>query len=208
MDNQRTNQESGAAGDLFERLATRYERYVPWETRLAREIPFLENKLRAVGARRVLDCACGPGRHAVALARRGFDVTGLDVSGEMLALARGHASDEAVQVDFVEGRFESLTEAFDTPFDALLCLGNSLSAAENLEVLESAVRQFALVLRPGGLAITQTVDFAVAAPHPVTPSPVREVTDGGQEILFVKSFVRSGEQIAIHWVSLEKKDGH
>jgi hypothetical protein len=60
------------------------------------------------------------------------------------------------------------------------------------------------VLREGGIAITQTVDFSVVAPDPVTASPARHVQDEEGEFLFVKSFVRVDERVFIHWVSLEK----
>ncbi len=64
MNNRKPNDQ---VEDMFDRIASRYERYVPWKPRLDREIPFLEAKLRSVNATEVLDCACGPGRHAVAL---------------------------------------------------------------------------------------------------------------------------------------------
>ncbi len=203
MNNRKADEQ---AGDLFDRSAS-YERYVPWQPRLAREIPFLESKLRSVNAKEVLDCACGPGRHAVALAQKGFKIVGLDASSEMLMRAASHAGDESVELELVEGRFETLPPSFAGRFDALICLGNSLSAAGDPAVIEEVVRQFAFALRPGGVAITQTVDFSVAAREPVTASPAKHVCDDHGESLFVKSFVRVGKQVFIHWVSLEKSDG-
>jgi ubiquinone/menaquinone biosynthesis C-methylase UbiE len=194
----------GTSGKDFDALARRYTTYVPWERRLAREIPFLEKQLLEIDAHRVLDCACGPGRHAVALAKKGLEVTGLDTSPEMLGLAEAHAREQNTNVRFVEGRFETLSEAVEDGFDAVLCLGNSLSAAEDLEAVQSAMPQFAAVLRPGGVIITQTVDFSVAAPGPVTSDAVRSAEVDGSEVLFVKSFVRVGEKIFVHWVTLEQ----
>lgn len=191
--------------DPFDRVANRYEQYVPWESRLAREIPFLTARLRSAGAKRVLDCACGPGRHAVALAREHFEVTGLDASPEMLALARAHARDAQLDIPFIEGRFESLPEKLHGRFDGLLCLGNSLSAAKSSEGLGAVVGQFAAALRPGGIAMTQTVDFSVAAKDDVTPTPARFIREGDNELVFVKSFLRVGDHLCIHWTSLEKR---
>ena len=203
MNNQKTDEKTG---DLFDRSAS-YEKYVPWQPRLTREIPFLESKLRSVNAKEVLDCACGPGRHAVALAQKGFKVVGFDASPEMLMRAKSHAGDEHVEVELVEGRFEALPQSFAGRFDALICLGNSLSAGGDRATIVEAVRQFAFALRPGGVVITQTVDFSVVAREPVTASPAKHVSDDHGESLFVKSFVRVGEQVFIHWVSLEKRDG-
>ncbi len=202
MNNQKTDEKSA---DLFDRSAS-YEKYVPWQPRLAREIPFLESKLRSVNAKEVLDCACGPGRHAVALAKKSFKVVGLDASSEMLSRAKSHAREENVEIELVEGRFEALPQSFAGRFDALICLGNSLSAGGDRATIETAVRQFAFALRQGGVAITQTVDFSVVAREPVTASPAKHVKGDDGESIFVKSFVRVGNQVFIHWVSLEKRD--
>jgi ubiquinone/menaquinone biosynthesis C-methylase UbiE len=55
-------------------------------------MPLLERRLRAHGARRVLDVACGTGQHAIALARAGFDAVGVDASDAMVARARENAA--------------------------------------------------------------------------------------------------------------------
>lgn len=194
------------SSDSFDRLAGRYERYVPWEPRLAREIPFLENELRSASVQRVIDCACGPGRHAVALAQKGFEVTGLDASPQMLERARSLAQEEKLTVPFIEGRFESMDKNLHSTFDGLICLGNSLSAADDEQGLGAIIGQFAAVLKAGGVAVTQTVDFSVVAKETVTPTPLRHVKEDDREYLFVKSFVRAGERVLIHWVSLENQD--
>ena len=50
----------------------------------------------------MLDVGCGPGRHALALARRGFDVVGVDLSEDFIALAR-----DAAAVDGLPARFDT-----------------------------------------------------------------------------------------------------
>lgn len=69
-------------------MAELYDVFVDWPGRLARELPGLERRLRAVGARRVLDVGCGTGRHVAALRERGYDAHGADASEEMLERAR------------------------------------------------------------------------------------------------------------------------
>jgi ubiquinone/menaquinone biosynthesis C-methylase UbiE len=199
------NEEAKNDKDEFDRIAGRYERYVPWESRLAREIPFLEAQLRSARARTVIDCACGPGRHAVALARKNFEVTGLDVSEEMLTRARNHALDMNVEIALIEGRFESLPAELHGQFDALLCLGNALSAADDPATVKRIIGEFTRALKPGGVAFTQTVDFEVVAPDRVQAAPVRAFRDQNTELVFVKSFVRVDERVFIHWVNLERE---
>jgi SAM-dependent methyltransferase len=77
--------------------------------------------LAPVEGRTVLDVGTGTGRAAIALARRGAIVTGVDASNEMLAVARSRAADGRVAVTFVTGDAHGL--AFDDrSFDAVVCL--------------------------------------------------------------------------------------
>jgi hypothetical protein len=46
---------------MYDDFSSDYDRFVDWPGRLAAELPFIERQLRAVGARRVLDAACGTG---------------------------------------------------------------------------------------------------------------------------------------------------
>ena len=69
----------------------------------------------------VLDVGTGTGRAAIALARRGALVTGLDASAEMLAVAQRRARESQAPVTFVRGDAHSLQFA-DTSFDSVVCL--------------------------------------------------------------------------------------
>jgi ubiquinone/menaquinone biosynthesis C-methylase UbiE len=51
----------------------------------------------------VLDLCCGPGRHSLQFARRGFHVTGVDRSPFLLEIARRRASDTGLAIEWVEG---------------------------------------------------------------------------------------------------------
>src|SRR5579883_2504629 len=67
-----------------------YDRMVGWDQLLPLEMPFYAGLLERYGCRTVLDAACGTGRHALALVRAGFEVSGSDVNEGMLRLARAH----------------------------------------------------------------------------------------------------------------------
>src|SRR5690606_32541738 len=74
---------------------------------------------RAPGAS-VLDLCCGVGRHAVEFARRGFDVTGLDISPTFLDVARQKATDAGVRVAWVKGDMREIP--FQDRFDLVVNL--------------------------------------------------------------------------------------
>jgi SAM-dependent methyltransferase len=117
------------------------------------EVGFLVDALGLEPGRRVLDVGCGPGRHSLALARRGFDVLGVDLSPDFVALAR-----DAAATDGLSARFEELDVralAYDGAFDAAICLCQGgfglLGGSDEAEVFGRIV---AAVGIGGGVAVS------------------------------------------------------
>lgn len=96
----------------------------------------------------ILDLATGPGYLAVALARRGFSVTGVDLSGAMVDLARRHASQAGVAAHFIQGNASRL-ELPDERFDLVICRAAFKNFADPRAALEEMYR----VTKPGGRAV-------------------------------------------------------
>ncbi len=84
------------------------------------EVDFLLAELALPPGARILDVGCGIGRHAVELARRGFAVTGLDLSAGMLAEAAAAARAAGVEVAWVQA--DATRFALAERFDAAICL--------------------------------------------------------------------------------------
>ncbi|MCI0633966.1 MAG: class I SAM-dependent methyltransferase [Actinobacteria bacterium] len=117
------------------------------------EVDFLDGELELAPGQRVLDVGCGPGRHALALARRGLRVTGVDLSPDFVALARAAACEEGLEARFEVGDVREL--AYDSEFDAAICLCQGgfglLGGHDDADIIERIVR----AVRPGGaVAIT------------------------------------------------------
>jgi glycine/sarcosine N-methyltransferase len=149
---------------LYDALAADYDRFVNWDARLAHEMPFLEDLFEVGKVRRTLDAACGSGQHAIALAQRGYQVVGADLSAPMIRRAQENATAAGVDAAFVVaglGELASLArpEGSRELYDAVLCLGNSLPHLLSAETMTAALVDFAAVLRPGGLLIIQNRNF-------------------------------------------------
>ncbi|MBN1287191.1 MAG: class I SAM-dependent methyltransferase [Anaerolineae bacterium] len=173
---------------LYDALSADYDRFVNWPARLAHELPFIEAQLRAANARRVLDAACGTGQHALALAARGYEVAGADLSAGMIAQARANAGRAGVEARFVAAGFGELAAQAGDGFDALLCLGNSLPHAITDEALRAALHDFAAALRPGGRLLIQNRNFdAVMARRDRWMEPQSHHGPGG-EWLFIRFY--------------------
>jgi len=66
------------SSEFYDRLARAFDVMTDWESRLAHELPFLQQTLDQHKAKRVLDTACGTGWHSIALAQRGYITAGCD----------------------------------------------------------------------------------------------------------------------------------
>lgn len=88
---------------------------------------------------RVLDVACGPGRHSVALAKKGYAVTGIDRSKFLLQKARTYASGKAEQIEWIEDdmRHFARPNSFDLVISWFTSFGYFQNEDENLRVLQN-----------------------------------------------------------------------
>lgn len=116
---------------------------------IAIETPYVEQMLAGLSVRSALDAATGTGRHALRLARQGIQVTAIDQSPEMLAVARASAEQAGRSIDLHAGSLEELLPFVDEQFDLVICA----LALCHIQNLRGAVREFARVLRPGGAVI-------------------------------------------------------
>jgi len=113
------------------------------------------NMLRPQGGERILDMACGSGRHSIELARRGFSVVGVDISAELIEIAnRDAAAEPGLEVSFLEADLRELP--FEAEFDLVLNLNDG--AIGYLETDEENRRTFEIIaraLRAGGRNLVQ-----------------------------------------------------
>jgi glycine/sarcosine N-methyltransferase len=170
--------------DLWDTLSEEYDRFVNWEQRLAGEMPFLESALGSVGARRVLDAACGTGHHALALAQKGYQAVGADISAGMIRRARENARRAGAAVIFHQAPLGGLRQTIEGRFDAVLCLGNSLPSLLSEDALGEALVDVAGLLHPGGLFIVQNLNYDRLWPRQERFLPLVTHRQGAEEWLF------------------------
>jgi len=173
---------------LYDALSQQYDYFVNWAQRLEFELPFIERQLQAARARSVLDAACGTGMHAIALAQRGYQVAGADLSAGMIEKARANAAAAGCTGRFVVGEFGRLAPSLGTHFDAVLCLGNSLPHTLTLDSLQATLADFAVLLRPGGLLLLQSRNFDAVLAAGQRWMPPQGCTRGGEDWLFLRFY--------------------
>ncbi|MFQ5490775.1 MAG: class I SAM-dependent methyltransferase [Phycisphaerae bacterium] len=172
-----------------------YDRSINWSARFERELPLLGEELGAPGEGGLLDAGCGTGRHALALAARGYTVTGIDQSPAMLEVAGRQRGQDGPNPTFAVCSYQQLADRFGADFDGLYCLGNGLAAAGSESAVRQAIGNFAAVLRPGGKVVAQVLNFPpMRQERPCIRGPRVVTVDGTEYISFrVFDFLEDAE---------------
>ncbi len=108
--------------ELFKNYARQYEKEAFTQGTIG-ECDFLEKEFGYNKDLSILDVGCGTGRHAIELTKRGYKVTGIDLSESQLTLAKEHATEYGLSIDFVQADARELpfTNQFDVAI--MLCEG-------------------------------------------------------------------------------------
>lgn len=138
----------------------------------------------------ILDLACGSGRHSLELARRGFDVTGVDLSAELLEVARTSASREGLEIEFVQSDMRRLpfSEKFGCVLNLFTSFGYFETDEENAEIMAAIHGS----LKPGGVFLIDYInrDLVLAT---LVPEDKMEIN--GKQILQQRRFNRSNNRL-------------
>jgi SAM-dependent methyltransferase len=109
----------------------------------------------------VLDMGCGPGRHSLELARRGFSVSGVDRTRVYLAQAREQAAEEGLDIEFIEQDMRDYVrpDSFDLALSLFTTFGFFEEAADNQQVLANVYTS----LHEGGVLVMEMMGKEVLA---------------------------------------------
>ena len=129
---------AGLNCEIWERAAT-----TEWTQQ---EADFLVVTLNVKPGAALLDIPCGFGRHTLKLAKRGFSMTGIDISAEFVRKLREQVAAEQLPVQVIQG--DLLTTNITSAFDGAYCLGNSFGYVD-YEGMGVFVEKVASVLKPG-----------------------------------------------------------
>jgi len=113
------------------------------------DVDFLEKTFGVQPGARLLDVPCGNGRHSIELARRGYRITGIDLSDEFLAAARSE-----LDADWRKGDMREL-ELEPSMFDGAFCFGNSFGYLDHAGV-GAFLSALAGALKPGAKLVIET----------------------------------------------------
>lgn len=121
-------------------------------------IDYIEARAGLAG-RKVLDVGCGGGLVSEAMARRGADVAGIDMARGPLEVARLHALESGLKIDYRLTSAEKLAEESPAQYDLVTCLEMLEHVPRPSEVIASLAR----LVRPGGDVICSTINRSPSA---------------------------------------------
>lgn len=134
--------------EYFGELYLRMFQAIPGPERTAQEVAGTVTFLDLSPGARILDLACGQGRHAVSLAQLGYRMAGLDRSVYLLRRAREAAEEADAAVEWVQGDMRRLP--WGEQFDACVSLFTSFGYFEEEEQNQQVLEEVCRVLTPGG----------------------------------------------------------
>jgi SAM-dependent methyltransferase len=135
-----------------------------WTERTESEIQRALTMLRPQGGERILDLGCGTGRHSLELVRQGFSVVGVEISAELVEIAKREAEAQSLEATFIEADLRELD--FEGEFDVVLNLNDG--AIGYFETDEENHRTFEVIsraLKQGGQNLIQVPNVLYARAH-------------------------------------------
>jgi len=127
------------------------------------QIDFLEEKIHPAAGAKILDLCCGSGRHAIEMARRGYNVVGQDISQELLDIARRDADESGLALQFIEKDMREIP--FKNEIDIVVNFFTSFGYFEDHNDDQAVLNAVSEALKAGGRLLLDHInpDFVCAS---------------------------------------------
>ncbi len=182
-----------------------YDEMVNWERRLGVETPFYRRLFESNGVKSLLDVACGTGRHAALFNSWGLRVTGADVDPAMIAYCRRRCG-QSDGLQWVERSYE---QPHDPPagFDAVVCVGNSLSIVPDLAAVRAVLGAMVASIRAGGVLVVQVLNLWRLPDGPTQWQKCQRMRVSGVDCVVLKGIHRVGSRGYVDFARLDLDNG-
>lgn len=165
------------------------------------EAEFIVGILDLPAESRVLDVPCGNGRHSLELAKRGYRMTGVDLSEGFIAEARQTAALHQLNIEWIHTDMRNVDSL--AIFDGAFCFGNSFGYMQHEETL-TFLKAVNRCLRPGAKLVVET-GFAAESLLPAMPGR-RWYKVGDVYQLSEAEYDPAESQLSVHYTFLRGGD--
>lgn len=183
---------------FYENMAEVYHHIFP----VGKKADFIQKKM--VANSRVIDIGCSDGRVAKELVVRGYEVTGIDLSEEMVQVAKKISEDgrlfKVKTMDMIQ------IEAYYPKghFDGAYCIGNTLVHLSNEGAIDKTIRSMANILKPGGKLVIQIINYDHIFSEQVKVLPMIE----NEFVKFERFYDLMDEKVGFRTVLEIKRSNH
>jgi len=170
---------------LFENYGVKYDNEVFTQGTLG-ECDFIESEIAHNKSLKILDIGCGTGRHSIEMTKRGYRVTGIDLSDSQLKKAGEKAAEQKLKIDFQKQDARQLPFKDEFDLAIMLCEG-SFPLMETDEMNYQILQSAAKALKPGGKLIFTTLNGLFPLFHSVKDF-IQPKTEEGNAVTTENSF--------------------
>ncbi len=197
--------------NFYESLASVYHLiFENWDSSMHQQGVILSNLLPAPNeAGVILDCACGIGTQAIALATMGYVVEGRDLSPSAVERAQQEATRRKLSINF---QIDDMCKLNTTPlhhYDVVICMDNSLPHLTNFEEITTALVAMRNRLKPGGTLLLSLRDYHKLIQDRPTVTPPKFFQDGQYRRIIhqVWDWQNERDYIVHLYITWETKEG-
>lgn len=142
---------------FYNNLAASYDEMIPFNAALERKRKSLKGILKS-GMKTTADLGCGTGVDSIALSQLGLEVTGFDLSAEMLKKAEANSVRSAVKISFHSKSVDKISASFHGKFDLVLSLGNTFANIPK-HVFDKSIEKCFNLLGKNGMLVIQILNY-------------------------------------------------
>lgn len=174
---------------FYDNLAGEYDKlFENWDDALVEQGAILDRLFKENGYSKehsILDCACGIGTQAIALAKLGYKVTASDISTCEIDEAKKRALKHNVSISFKNADFRYLGDVFSDKFDIIIAMDNALPHMLTTMDMERTIESITKQLAAGGMLVASIRDYdALIKDKPQYSPPYIHKTEDGQRVAF------------------------
>ncbi len=155
-------------------------------------------------ATRILDLAAGTGNQAILLAKKGYDVTAIDSSEQMIAIMKEKVQEEQVSLQCIRLDMEKIQELMISAYDSIICIGNSIVHLNSVEEIRQMVTDIFKLLESDGTFIVQIVNYDRILEQNIKELPLIKRDEG---ITFQRTYEFLDEKIQFSGVLTVEQNG-
>jgi ubiquinone/menaquinone biosynthesis C-methylase UbiE len=145
--------------EFYSALCDNYDLMTRFEQRLENQRQIIQELVQRYRISSVIDVGCGSGVHAILLAEADVEVVAVDPTPELIEQAQTNAEKAGVQVDWRVASLDNLATTVSGRFDAILCLGNTLSHILTQNELMRSLEGVRGLMTDGAVLLVQLLNY-------------------------------------------------